>query len=39
VEAALVLATADPKTLTGRICYSRPLLEELGRAVRDLDGT
>jgi citronellol/citronellal dehydrogenase len=39
VEAALVLATADPETMTGRICYSRPLLEELGRDVRSLDGT
>lgn len=38
VEAALVLATADPVTLTGRICYSRPLLEELGRDYRELDG-
>jgi len=38
VEAALVLATADPATLTGRICYSRPLLEELGRDYRALDG-
>lgn len=39
VEAALVLATADPRTLTGRICYSGPLLEEQGRAVRTLGGT
>jgi citronellol/citronellal dehydrogenase len=39
VEATLVLATADPQRVTGRICYSRPLLEELGRAVRSLDGT
>jgi hypothetical protein len=38
VEAALVLATADPTRLTGRICYSRPLLEELGRDYRGLDG-
>jgi citronellol/citronellal dehydrogenase len=38
VEAALVLATADPETMTGRICYSRPLLEELDRDVRNLDG-
>ena len=38
VEAALVLATADPATTTGRVCYSRPLLEELGRDVRELDG-
>jgi NAD(P)-dependent dehydrogenase (short-subunit alcohol dehydrogenase family) len=32
VEAALALCTCDPAVLTGRICYSRPLLEELGRA-------
>jgi citronellol/citronellal dehydrogenase len=38
VEAALVLATADPTRLTVRICYSRPLLEELGRDYRGLDG-
>lgn len=38
VEAALVLATADPATLTGRVCYSRPLLDELGRDYRALDG-
>ena len=37
-EAALVLATCDPATLTGRITYSRPLLEELGRTARALDG-
>jgi NAD(P)-dependent dehydrogenase (short-subunit alcohol dehydrogenase family) len=29
-EAALHLCSAEPKTLTGRIAYSRPLLEELG---------
>jgi len=39
VEAALALVTCDPKTVTGRIAYSRPLLEELGREVRNLDGT
>jgi len=38
VEAALVLATADPATMTGRVCYSRPLLDELGREYRALDG-
>lgn len=38
VEAALALCTCDPQTMTGRICYSRPLLEELGRDVRGLDG-
>jgi len=39
VEAALVLCTCDPESLTGRICYSRPLLEELAREVRALDGS
>ncbi|HEX6310916.1 MAG TPA: SDR family NAD(P)-dependent oxidoreductase, partial [Acidimicrobiia bacterium] len=38
-EAALVLATCDPAALTGRITYSGPLLEELGRDARALDGT
>ncbi len=38
VEATLVLATADPTTMTGRICSSRPLLEELARDYRELDG-
>jgi citronellol/citronellal dehydrogenase len=31
-EAALVLCTGDPTVLTGRIAYSRPLLDELGIA-------
>jgi len=39
VEAALALVTCDPKHLTGRVCYSRPLLEELNREVRALDGS
>ena len=38
VEAALALVTGDPAQLTGRIAYSRPLLEELGRTPRTLDG-
>jgi len=38
VEAALALCTCDPATLTGRVAYSRPLLEELGRQPRTLDG-
>jgi NAD(P)-dependent dehydrogenase (short-subunit alcohol dehydrogenase family) len=38
VEAALLLATADPASLTGRVCSSRPLLDELGRDYRELDG-
>jgi citronellol/citronellal dehydrogenase len=37
-EAALALCTCDATTMTGRVTYSRPLLEELGRAVRTLDG-
>ncbi len=32
-EAALVLATCDPSTLTGQIVYSQPFLAELGRVV------
>ncbi len=39
VEAALALAVADPASLTGRICYSRPLLRELDRDYRELDGS
>jgi citronellol/citronellal dehydrogenase len=39
VEAALVLATCDPGVTNGRILYSRPLLEELGREVLGLDGS
>lgn len=39
VEAALALVTCDPATLTGRVCSSRPLLEELGRDIRGLDGS
>lgn len=32
-EAALHLCSAEPKSLTGRIAYSRPLLEELGAEI------
>ena len=32
-EAAHALCTGDPRTLTGRVAYARPLLTELGRAV------
>lgn len=39
VEAALALCTGDPSALTGRIAYSRPLLAELGRRPRTLDGS
>jgi NAD(P)-dependent dehydrogenase (short-subunit alcohol dehydrogenase family) len=37
-EAAIALATCDPRELTGRITYSLSLLVELGRPVRGLDG-
>ena len=36
-EAALALATCEP-SLTGRVTYSLPLLRELGREIRTLDG-
>jgi NAD(P)-dependent dehydrogenase (short-subunit alcohol dehydrogenase family) len=39
VEAVLALTTCDPRTITGRILYSRPFLAELGREVRALDGS
>jgi citronellol/citronellal dehydrogenase len=32
-EAAYALCTGDPSTLTGRVTYARPLLEELGLPV------
>ncbi|WP_127784873.1 SDR family NAD(P)-dependent oxidoreductase [Rhodococcus sp. X156] len=38
-EAALLLCTADPAEMTGRVAYSLPLLKELNRPVRTLDGT
>jgi NAD(P)-dependent dehydrogenase (short-subunit alcohol dehydrogenase family) len=38
VEAALALCTSEPHSLTSRIAYSLPLLVELGRTVRTLDG-
>jgi citronellol/citronellal dehydrogenase len=38
-EAVLALATGDPATLTGRIVTSEALLTELGRPVRNLDGS
>jgi len=37
-EAALALCCSDPQRLTGRIAYSGPLLAELSRPVRSLDG-
>jgi len=36
-EAALALATCEP-SLTGRVTYSLPLLRELAREIRTLDG-
>jgi len=38
-EAALALATCDPKQLAGRITQATPLLEELQRSVYALDGS
>jgi NAD(P)-dependent dehydrogenase (short-subunit alcohol dehydrogenase family) len=35
-EAALALCSGNPRELTGRISYSQPLLDELGRAARPL---
>ena len=37
--AALLLCTADPREVTGRIAYSLPLLKEFGREVRTPDGS
>ncbi len=39
VEAALVLAVAHPAAFTGQICYSRPLLRDLGLDYHELDGS
>ncbi len=38
-EAVLALATGDPATITGRVVTSEALLAELGRPVRNLDGS
>jgi citronellol/citronellal dehydrogenase len=38
VEAAVALCSGNPKELTSRIAYSLPLLVELDRPVRTLDG-
>ena len=38
VEAALALCSSEPKRLTSRVAYSLPLLVELDRPVRTLDG-
>jgi len=37
-EAALALCSGDPQQLTGRLAYSGPLLAELSRPTRSLDG-
>lgn len=37
-EAALFLATAEPKQVTGRVCYSGELLKTEGLATKTLDG-
>ena len=37
-EAALALCEPADPMITGRILYSKPFLEELGRGVRTLDG-
>ena len=37
-EAALALCAGDPRTLSGRVAFSSPLLADLGRTVRTLDG-
>jgi NAD(P)-dependent dehydrogenase (short-subunit alcohol dehydrogenase family) len=37
-EAAVVLASGDPDLLTGRVVYTKPFLDEIGREVRALDG-
>ncbi len=37
-EAVLALCTCDPAALTGRQAFSLPLLEELRRPIRGLDG-
>ncbi len=38
-EAALALCSGDPGTLTGRLARTGPLLRELGRVVRTIDGS
>ena len=37
-EAALALASSDPKTMTGKIAFSYLFLDEIGRSTRTLDG-
>jgi NAD(P)-dependent dehydrogenase (short-subunit alcohol dehydrogenase family) len=38
-EAVLALATCDATVLTGRVLLSQPFLTEIGRAVKNLDGS
>lgn len=38
-EAALLLGSADPRQVTGRVAYSLPLLKEFGRPVQAVDGS
>jgi NAD(P)-dependent dehydrogenase (short-subunit alcohol dehydrogenase family) len=38
-EAAVAVASGDPAVLTGRILYTNPVLDELGREVRAVDGS
>ncbi len=37
-EAVVVLCSCDPNQFSGRVTYSLPLLEELSRPIRSLDG-
>jgi NAD(P)-dependent dehydrogenase (short-subunit alcohol dehydrogenase family) len=37
-QAALLLCTADPRAVTGRVAYSLPLLKEFDGPVRTVDG-
>ncbi|MBV8949511.1 MAG: SDR family NAD(P)-dependent oxidoreductase [Actinobacteria bacterium] len=39
VEAVLALATCEPASDSGRVVLSRPYLDEVGRPVKNLDGT
>lgn len=38
-EAALLLSSANPQEVTGRVAYSLPLLKEFGRPVQAVDGS
>ena len=39
VEASMALCTGDPAVLTSRVAHTLPLLHELQRPVRTLDGS